>query len=72
VDKEFSMIDIANHDYEKHRDGIDSDYDVDEVEDAKLRMPKLGFNFLIIDCSPINFVDSVGVKTMNQVTSRLE
>jgi hypothetical protein len=63
----FSIINIDRHDYERHRDGIDSDYDVDEIEDSKLKMPKIPFNFLIIDCSPINFVDTVGVKTMKQV-----
>ncbi len=63
----FSMINIDRHDYEKHRGEIDSGYDVDEIEDAKLKMPKIPFNFLVIDCSPINFVDTVGVKTMKQV-----
>ena len=30
-------------------------------------MPKPPIKFLIIDCTPINFIDTVGVKTLKQV-----
>ena len=69
-ERTYSFIRIDRSDYEKHRDGIDSDFDVDEVEDSKLSVPKISFKFLIIDCSPVNFVDTVGVKAMKQVRSR--
>ena len=67
VDHNYGVISIDKLDYDKNREGIDSDYDPDEIRDDKLRMPRLEFNFLIIDCSPINFVDTVGVKTIKQV-----
>jgi hypothetical protein len=62
-----SFIRIEKFDYENNRYDIDSDYDVDDIADEKLRMPTIPFSFLIIDCSPINFIDTVGVKTMKQV-----
>ncbi|RNA14745.1 solute carrier family 26 member 6-like [Brachionus plicatilis] len=37
--------------------------------DENSEIPVPDFNFLIIDCSPINFIDSVGVKTINQLVS---
>ncbi|RNA14710.1 solute carrier family 26 member 6-like [Brachionus plicatilis] len=40
----------------------------DENEfDENSEIPMPNFNFLIIDCSPINFIDSVGVKTIKQL-----
>lgn len=42
------------------------DYD-DQIDEAQLAMPDLPFKYLIIDCSPINFIDSVGVKTIKNV-----
>lgn len=54
-------------DHEDYADQLDSDFEADDVADEKLRMPKIGFKFLIIDCSPMNFIDTVGVKTMKLV-----
>ena len=42
--------------------------DDEDVED--LEMPPLPFKFLIIDCSPINFIDTTGVKAIKQVGYR--
>jgi hypothetical protein len=70
-ERTFSFIRIDKLDYWKHHGEIDSDYESDEIEDAKLKMPRIPFSFLIIDCSPINFVDTVGVKTMKQVLKSL-
>lgn len=36
------------------------------------RKSRISFSFLIIDCSPINFIDSVGVKTINQVKIKIK
>ena len=38
-----------------------------DEDESTLKMPKIPFKFLIIDCSPINFIDTVGVKTLEQV-----
>lgn len=35
---------------------------------AGIRLPKVPIKYLVIDCSPINFIDTVGVKTVKQVT----
>ena len=48
-------------------DSNDNDYDFENVENFELRVPKLKLDTIIIDCSPINFVDSIGVKTIQQV-----
>ena len=40
-----------------------------EYKKGTLRLPKPPIRFLIIDCSPINFIDTVGVKTMKQLIS---
>ena len=42
--------------------------DDEDVED--LEMPPMPFKFLIIDCSPINFIDTTGVKAIKQVSYR--
>ena len=60
------------NDYEKYKiENIDSDDEdedaLDEIEDEKLRMPKLPIKFIIIDCSPINFADTLGVKAIKEV-----
>ncbi len=41
--------------------------DYENTPDNKLKMPELPVSFIIIDCSPINYIDSVGVKTIKQV-----
>lgn len=41
--------------------------DDEESFDENSEIPIPNFNFLIIDCSPVNFIDSVGIKTLNQV-----
>ena len=38
-----------------------------EYKKGTLRLPKPPIKFLIIDCTPINFIDTVGVKTLKQV-----
>lgn len=48
-----------------HENSLEDEDNFDE--NSEIPIPK--FNILIIDCSPINFVDSVGIKTINQVTS---
>ena len=47
-----------------------SDSDSDDEEKYlkdKFKMPELPIKYLIIDCSPINFVDTVGAKVIKQV-----
>ena len=39
-----------------------------EYKKGTLKMPRVGIQFLIIDFSPINFIDTVGVKTIRQVS----
>jgi hypothetical protein len=39
----------------------------EEYNKGTLTMPKMPIKFLIIDFSPINFIDTVGVKTVRQV-----
>ena len=43
------------------------DLSTDGEDESQLEMPDKPFQCLIIDCSPINFVDTVGVKTLRQV-----
>lgn len=45
----------------------EQDLSTDDEDDSKLQMPETPFKCLIIDCSPINFVDTVGVKTLKQI-----
>lgn len=48
----------------------DSDIEIEsasEIDEDELAMPELPIKYLIIDCSPINFIDSVGVKTIKNV-----
>jgi hypothetical protein len=40
----------------------------EKKEPKKLTLPELPFKHLIIDCSPIYFIDSVGCKTIKQVS----
>ncbi len=56
----------ADDHLESKIDNIENEYD-DNFDDSKLRIPKLPLDTIIIDCSPINFVDSIGVKTIQQV-----
>ena len=44
------------------------DLSTDDEDESQLEMPNTPFKCLIIDCSPINFIDTVGVKTLRQVT----
>lgn len=44
------------------------DLSTDDEDESRLRMPDLPFRFLIIDCSPIVFIDTVGAKTLRQVS----
>lgn len=34
---------------------------------ADMTIPKLPIKFIVIDCSPINFIDTVGIKSIKQV-----
>jgi hypothetical protein len=43
------------------------DLSTDDEDESQLKMPMTPFKFLIIDCSPINFIDTTGVKTIKQV-----
>ena len=43
------------------------DLSTDGEDESQLEMPDKPFQCLIIDCSPINFVDTVGIKTLRQV-----
>lgn len=36
-------------------------------DDKEIKIPKIPIKYIIIDCSPINFIDSVGVKAMKHV-----
>ena len=45
----------------------DSEDDEEKYLKDKFKMPELPIKYLIIDCSPINFVDTVGVKVIKQV-----
>ena len=38
-----------------------------DEDESTLKMPEAPFKFLIIDCSPINFIDYVGARTIVQV-----
>ena len=43
------------------------DLSTDDENESQLEMPLVPFKFLIIDCSPINFIDSDGAKMLKQV-----
>ena len=63
-----NLNDYENHKVENRDSDDEEDEDVlDEIEDEKLRMPKLPIKFIIIDCSPINFVDTLAVKAIKEV-----
>lgn len=59
ADTESQMGDRKN----AHLDFSDDEDKFDE--NSEIPMPD--FQFLIIDCSPFNFIDSVGAKTIKQV-----
>ena len=60
-------IKIEMKDYENGSDLARSEEDIDEIADEKLKMPRMPVKFIIIDCSTINFIDSIGIKTLKQV-----
>lgn len=62
VNNLFSVINIEDYDYHKNR------ADVGHNDSMSDQVAEASFDFLIIDCSPINFIDTVGVKTMKQVS----
>ena len=69
IKKRFVSNQFQSHiiDYDDHieeRVSLSSSSDEDE---STLKIPVVPFKFLIIDCSPINFIDTVGVKTISQV-----
>ena len=43
------------------------DLSTDDENESQLEMPLVPFKFLIIYCSPINFIDSDGAKMLKQV-----
>ena len=43
------------------------DLSTDDEDESQLEMPPVPFKFLIIDCSPINFIDSDGALMLKQV-----
>jgi hypothetical protein len=45
------------------------DLSTDDEDESQLEMPRTPFKCLIIDCAPINFIDTVGVKTLKQVAN---
>lgn len=49
----------------------EEEFDIEEALDAdddeSINIPELPIKYIIIDCSPINFIDTVGVKALNQV-----
>ena len=47
---------------------IDSSDEETEDEKNQFKLPRVPLRFLIIDCSAINFIDTVGVKAIKQVT----
>lgn len=49
-----------------HENSLEDEDNFDE--NSEIPIPK--FKILIIDCSPINFIDSVGIKTINQVKKK--
>ena len=71
-----SQIGMDNMAYDRHKD-VDIDYDdkmnekvdlsTDDEDESKLNMPVTPFKCLIVDCAPINFIDTVGVKTLRQL-----
>lgn len=52
-----------------HMNFYDTNYNQDEQKnsDDDLKLPILPIKYLIIDCSPIYFIDTVGCKTIKQV-----
>lgn len=52
-----------------HMNFYDTNYNQDEQtnSDDDLKLPILPIKYLIIDCSPIYFIDTVGCKTIKQV-----
>ncbi len=61
-----SFMDI----YEKKEEAIDTLGDINYV-DSNLNIVRLPFKYLIIDCSPINFIDTTGVRILRQVLKHL-
>ncbi|CAF0929886.1 unnamed protein product [Brachionus calyciflorus] len=48
---------------------LDDESDNETIVAEEFNFPKANFKYLIIDCSPIVFIDSVGVKTIKNVVS---
>jgi hypothetical protein len=40
---------------------------IEESDDENIDIPNLLLNYVIIDCTPITYIDSVGVHTLHQV-----
>lgn len=63
--------DFVENTMKENKDDVDlSDVESDasEVEDSKANINyKLKLKYIIIDCSPINFIDTVGIKAVKQL-----
>lgn len=53
------------------KSGENQEFDFEDAleadDDKDIQIPKIPIKYIIIDCSPINFIDSVGVKAMKHV-----
>ncbi len=53
----------------KNNEEIENFEDViEESDDENSDLPNLQLNYIIIDCTPITYIDSVGVHTLHQVS----
>lgn len=46
---------------------VEEALEADETHFDHMRIPPLPIKFIIIDCTPINFIDTVGIKSIKQV-----
>ena len=58
---EFS-VEVTNKDENKNLEDV-----IEESDDESTDLPNLPVNYIIIDCTPITYIDTVGVHTLHQV-----
>lgn len=49
---------------------VEEALEADEAHFDHMRIPPLPIKFIIIDCTPINFIDTVGIKSIKQVSDQ--
>lgn len=61
---DYKIVDLRQEDGFDIEEAVDA---ADEDNKTEIKIPELPIRSIIIDCSPINFIDTVGIKSMKQV-----